>query len=256
MKRKQIDIYLSDDDIEKLHHRYEELFKQVKDSESLTPAQIDKECDVLSRKYDFEVEKLSRKRKKEYLEEQAKIDADDAEQIPWRRGWWWKLIFQPLTNRAQDIIELQAALDAEEKFAPLEKDLDAKAEKLYAGTGKKLSQRKRQRLMKKYLKLRDKLISDNFKSDDAARDAEPQSLQTSNAVQQQVDDLNAAIGEYKACTDFRELKAESTYKRQEQNGEDITESPAAVADVQSGAEPPEPPARQPRKPKQQRGTTP
>ena len=237
-RKKQIDLYLSDDDIDKLHDKYEALFKQVKDNPYLTPAQIDKECDVLSRKYDFDVELLSKKRKKEYLEEQAKINADDKEQIPWRRCWLWRLLGQPLTNRAQDIIEEQAALEAEEKFSPLEKDLDDLANKLYAGTGKKLSRRKRQRLMKKYLKLRDKLIKDNVRSDDAARDAEPQSLETSSEDPPAANNVQIQYVDYSLA------------------GVSFVPRTANNTDVQSGAEPPELPARKQSKSQQQEGTTP
>lgn len=208
------DLYLSDTDIEKLNERYAVLFKQVSTNLDLPDEQIYNACAVLIRKYNFEVKELSKKREKEYLTEQAKIDADDAEQIPWRRGWWWKLLFQPTTNRAQDIIERRAELEAAAKFAPMEKELDERADKLYAGTGKKLSKHKRQRLMKKYLKLRYKLVGDSAPSNDAARDAGEQSSETPPA-------------------------------------------PAAVVDVQSGVElqepaadvdePPEPPARKPRK---------
>ena len=143
-----------------------------------------------------------------------KLEAMNAVQIPWRRGWWWKLIFQPTTNRAQDIIEEQAALEAEALFAPIEKELDKRAETLYAGTGKKLSRRKRQWLMKKYLKLRDKLIGDESKADNAAPDEKSQSLKT-----------------------------EATPDPETQ------EPPAFVADFQSGAESPEPPAPPARKPR-------
>lgn len=153
------DLYLLDTDIEKLNRRYSDLFKQVEDDETLPDAQKYNACAILMRKYNFEVNELSNMREKEYLTEQAKINADNAEQIPWRRGWWWRLIFKPLTNRAQDIIERRAELEAQQEFAPIEKELDELDETLFAGTGKKLSKRKRKRLMEKYLKLKCRLIS-------------------------------------------------------------------------------------------------
>ncbi len=158
-KLKKADLYALNSDIEKLHERYEQLYKQVKTSLNLSEQQIENECETLSRKYYFELEELSKIRKLEYEKEQAEIEAREDEQTPWRRGWWWRLIFQPLTNRAQDIIERRAELEAEQEFAPIEKELDELAERLYAGTGKKLSNRKRKRLMEKYLKLKRKLIS-------------------------------------------------------------------------------------------------
>ena len=159
-KRKQ-PLYALNEDIEKLHARYEELFKQVKTSLNLSANQIEKECETLSRKYDFELEELSKRRKLDYDKQQAEIEARELEETPWRRGWWWRLIFQPLTNRAQDIIERRAELEAEQTFAPIEKELDELDEKLYSETGKKLSERKRKRLTKKYLKLKRMLIIAN-----------------------------------------------------------------------------------------------
>ncbi len=158
-KLKKADLYILNKDIEKLHERYEQLFKQVKNSLNLSEEQIANECETLSRKYYFELEELSKMRKLEYVKQQAEIEAREDEQTPWRRGWWWRLIFKPLTNRAQDIIERRAELEAQQEFAPIEKELDKLAERLYVGTGKKLSKRKRQRLMKKYLKLQRRLIS-------------------------------------------------------------------------------------------------
>ena len=87
--------------------------------------------------------------------------------------------------------------------------------------------------MRKYLKLRDKLIGDESKADNAAPDEKPQSLQTSNTVQQQVNQIDELAGEMKAHT-IQEPNFESTYRRTAQNEESMTEPPA-------------PPARKPRK---------
>lgn len=106
-------LFALNEDIEKLHERYEQLFKQVKTSANLSENQIEIECDTLSRKYKFELEELSKLRKVDYDIQQAKIKAKEKEQTPWRRSWWWRLIFQPLTNRAQDIIEQRAELEAD-----------------------------------------------------------------------------------------------------------------------------------------------
>ena len=214
-RRKQPKLYLFREDIKKLNDEYSILYQNIRNDQNLSTEQIARACEVLLEKYNFEIEELSDFREAEYWKKQAEIEAKNAEQIPWRRGWWWKLIFQPTTNRAQDIIDEQAALEAEAIFAPIEKALDKRAETLYAGTGKKLSRRKRQRLMKKYLKLRDKLIGDESKADNAAPEEKPQSLKTEVTT--------APVTQ---------------------------EPPEVVADVQSNAqlpEPPAPPARKPRK---------
>ena len=117
-------LYALSEDIEKLHKRYEELFKQVKNSLNLSADQIEKECATLSRKYDFELEELSQMRKVDYDKRQAEINARAAEETPWRRGWWWRLIFQPLTNRAQNIIEKRAELNADITHSAKEKEIE------------------------------------------------------------------------------------------------------------------------------------
>ena len=122
-KQKQ-PLYALNDDIEQLHKRYEDLFKQVKNSLNLSADQIEKECATLSRKYDFELEELSQMRKVDYDKRQAEIKAKAAEETPWRRGWWWRLLFKPLTNRAQDIIENRAELEADTAHTAAEKQIE------------------------------------------------------------------------------------------------------------------------------------
>ncbi len=123
-------LYALSEDIEKLHKRYEELFKQVKNSLNLSADQIEKECATLSRKYDFELEELSQMRKVDYDKRQAEINARAAEETPWRRGWWWRLIFQPLTNRAQNIIEKRAELNPDITHSAKEKEIENDRKKL------------------------------------------------------------------------------------------------------------------------------
>ncbi len=144
-KQKQ-PLYALNEDIEQLHKRYEDLFKQVKNSLNLSADQIEKECETLSRKYDFELEELSQMRKVDYDKRQAEIKAKAAEETPWRRGWWWRLLFKPLTNRAQDIIENRAELEADTAHTAAEKQIEddrkkrqdnAKSEKTPPKTKKK-----------------------------------------------------------------------------------------------------------------------
>ncbi len=151
-KRKQSELYLSNEDIEKLHARYEELFKQVKNSLNLSEQQIEKECDTLSRKYDFELEQLSKLRKVDYDKWETAIKAREKEETPWRRCWLWRLLFQPLTNRAQDIIEDRAELEADIIHTAAEKAIEDERKKLPPDDDKKLSKRKLKRLMRDKLK--------------------------------------------------------------------------------------------------------
>lgn len=152
LKRKNNGMYLLNTDIEKLNERYNVLYKQVKDNPNLSKEQINRECEVLLEKYNFEIEELNALREVEYKTQQAKIKARNQEETPFRRCWIWRLLLMPLTNRPQDIIEEEAARNAEERFAPMESELVTRIAKLYNLDIKKLSQRKRKKVLEKYLK--------------------------------------------------------------------------------------------------------
>lgn len=145
-------IYALNEDIEKLNERYEQLFKQVKNSLNLSAKQIENECETLSRKYEFELEELSKLRKLEYDKRQAEMKARAIEQTPWRRCWLWALLFRPLTNRAQDIIEERAELEADILHTAEEKTNKDKRDELTLGRGKKLFKREIKRQARKQLK--------------------------------------------------------------------------------------------------------
>ena len=137
-------LYLSNEDIENLNARYDELYKKVKDSTHLSTAQINRECEVLLEKYNFEIEELSAMRKVDYEIRLAEIEARRDELKPWRRSWWRRLLFLPLTNRAQDIIDESAELEAERVHGAAEKLLDAARELLFPGKEKTRLKRKEQ----------------------------------------------------------------------------------------------------------------
>lgn len=153
-KRKQ-PLYALNEDIETLHARYEQLFKQVQTSLNLSANQIEKECETLSRKYDFELEELSKRRKLEYDKQQAEIEAREREQTPWRRGWWWRLIFRPVTNRAQDIIEERAELEADIILSAEERVIEIERDSFISDRGKKLSKRELKQKLKEAIKKAD-----------------------------------------------------------------------------------------------------
>ncbi|MDE5943802.1 MAG: hypothetical protein K2H30_06325 [Clostridia bacterium] len=150
-KRKQ-PLYAFNEDIEKLHERYEQLFKQVKSSLNLSANQIEKECETLSRKYDFELEELSKMREVDYDIKLAEIEQRKRNLKPWRRCWLWRLIFQPLTNRAQDIIEARAELESDIQHTSEEKEIEDERNKNLPTDDKKLSKRKLKREMRAELK--------------------------------------------------------------------------------------------------------
>ncbi len=144
-------LYALNEDIEKLHERYEQLFKQVKTSLNLSERQIEKECETLSQKYDFELKELSKLRKVDYDIKIAEIKARENERKPWRRCWLWRLLFRPLTNRAQDIIEEREELNADIIHSSAEKEIEAERNK-QPETVKTPSKRKLRREMRKELK--------------------------------------------------------------------------------------------------------
>lgn len=154
MKRKN-GYYLLTSDIEELHQRYSKLYKQIQsdfENQDTTEQQLKRSCEVLLGAYNLEVEQLNDLRYAEYATRKARADAKDAEQIPWRKCWIRRLLFLPVTNRAQDIIEEEAALKADKLFTAEEKKLDDEASKLYGPDNKKPSDRKRKKILKKYLK--------------------------------------------------------------------------------------------------------
>ncbi len=151
MKHKN-ELFILTEDIEKLNDRYIELHRKIKNATEISETHSNRMAEVLLEKYNFEIKELSLARKKEYYTQQAETEARNKEQTPWRRGWWWRLIFQTLTNRAQDIIEERAALEAEELFTNSENELDARAKTVYGDNVKTLSKRKRKKALKQFLK--------------------------------------------------------------------------------------------------------
>ncbi|MDE7182592.1 MAG: hypothetical protein K2O41_06165 [Clostridia bacterium] len=184
---KSSELYLLDEDIEKLHDRYEYLFKQVKTSAHLSETQIQKECETLSLKYDFEVIELSKLRKVEYDNQQAEIKAREAEQKAWRRCWLWRLLFRPLTNRAQDIIEARTKLEADIAHTEAENAIENTRKKLSQDSDKKLSKREARAVLKAVIKR-----ADNANVEEAF--AEPQDVPT---VQENADTPAAPTNEAK-----------------------------------------------------------
>lgn len=222
-------LYLFNEDIEKLNERYEQLFKKVKESTNLSEKQIEKECDILSQKYDFEIAELSTLRKIDYDIKQAEIKAREDELRPVRRGWWWRLIGRWVTNRAQDIIEERAELDAEEKHTAEEKQLDADWERLFPKK-KKLSRREKRQLKKQQ----------------PAEYQEPETVKQSGIkeIERYLQELGDKV-EAKPFAEVWDNIKDRIYPHKDE------QKPAGS--MEQATEPPEPPARKPRKNKQQLG---
>lgn len=154
-KKRKNGYYLLTSDIEELEQRYSKLYHQIQaayETNDNTKAKLTRTCEVLLGAYNIEVEQLNDLRYAEYAKRKTRAEAKNDEQIPWRKCWIRRLLFLPVTNRAQDIIEKEAELEADKLFTSEEKKLDELASKLYGENGKKLSKRRRKKALKKYLK--------------------------------------------------------------------------------------------------------
>lgn len=108
---------------------------------------------VLMKAYSAEIDLQTCKREVDYDIKFAEIKARRHALKPWRRCWLWRLLlFFPLTNRAQDINEERAELDADISHTAAEKAIEDDRKKLPQKESKKLSKRKLKREMKKKLK--------------------------------------------------------------------------------------------------------
>lgn len=80
----------------------------VKDLNIITAFQ-----EVLLTAYKSAIEIRAKERVVDYEIKISEIKARRSTLHPLRRGWWWRLLFRPLTNRAQDIIDSRARLNAD-----------------------------------------------------------------------------------------------------------------------------------------------
>ena len=243
-------LYLFNEDIEKLNKRYEELFKQVKESSNLSEKQIEKECETLSQKYDFEIELLSRNRKTDYYKKIAEIKAREDEELPVRRGWWWRLIGRWVTNRAQDIIEERAELDAEKVHTTAEKQLDDDWKRLFPKK-KKISRREKRQLKKQLdaaIKEADETpTSEGF--EEPAESKEPETIKQSD-MEEIERYLRAHKDEIKTKS-VNEIWEDIKHRIYSPKDEQKPAENVEKQEAEQAAELPEPPARKPRNKQQQ-----
>lgn len=111
--------------------------------------------EVLVNGYKAAIELKALEREVDYNIKFAEIEAREREQKPWRRGWWWRLIFQPLTNRAQDIIERRAELEADIVLSAEERVIEIERNSFISDSGKKLSKRELKQKLKEAIKKAD-----------------------------------------------------------------------------------------------------
>lgn len=125
--------YLPLSDIEKINVVYLDEIDNVKtrltgvDDKEL----INSFYNVLMNSYNATIDLKTLEREVDYDVKFAKIKERERNIKPWRRGWWWRLLlFFPLTNRAQDIIEERAALEANIEQTAEEQEIENDRKKL------------------------------------------------------------------------------------------------------------------------------
>lgn len=124
MKNRHNKLYLLLSDIESLNKRYYielDNLKKHSSGNSIPGPMLEYMAEVIKQAYMQEVEQLSEFRQVEFAIKAAETKARTQEQSPWRRSWLYRLIFQPVTNRAQDIIEKSAELQADELHSEQER---------------------------------------------------------------------------------------------------------------------------------------
>jgi len=174
-RNKHSERYLPLDDIKKIDDEFlsemenvKRRLSNVKDLDIIKAFQ-----QVLLSAYNAAIEVKTLEREVDYEIKFAQIKARRQEIKPWRRGWWWRLIFQPLTNRAQDIIEERAELDADLAHTAAEKEIDNDRKQLQPEDDEeKPSKRKLKRAMRDKLK---KVIetADNADVNEVLNDPKP-----------------------------------------------------------------------------------
>lgn len=113
---------------------------------------IDSFYNVLMSGYKAAIELKTLERAVDYNIKFAEIEARRRKLKPWRRCALWRLLFQPLTNRAQDIIDERAKVDADSVHTEAENAINADRKRLLPDGDKKLSKRELKCKMRKKLK--------------------------------------------------------------------------------------------------------
>lgn len=146
--------YLPLSDIEKIDDMYLTEMERVKQRLGYVKDQaiIQAFHDVLLSSYNAAIELRAFEREVDYDIKLAEIRERERNIKPFRRCWLWRLLlFFPLTNRAQDIIEVRAELEADIIHTSEEKAIEDDRKKL-PQDDKKQSAHKLKREMKKTLK--------------------------------------------------------------------------------------------------------
>lgn len=187
--KKQSGRYLPLEDIEKIDSAFLDEIERVK--KRLTGVSdkdlINTFYNVLMTAYSAEIEMQTFAREVDYDVKFAQISERRRNLKPWRRCWLWRLLFRPLTNRAQDIIEERAELDADIEHTAAEKQIEDDRGNL-PQVGKSLSKREIKRAMRKKLNEAIK-TADNAPVQEAFEEPKADPAQEPSQVQLNLADL-------------------------------------------------------------------
>ena len=174
LKKREM-LYIPLEDIEKIDdaflsemERVKTRLKNIGDKDIITKFQ-----QVLLNAYCAEIEVQSRAREVDYDIKFAEIEERKRVLKPFRRCWLWRLLFQPLTNRAQDIIEARAGLDADFIHTAAERGIEADCKKLPTTGEKHLSKRKIKKMLKATIRQADTANSIEAFEEPLASDVPP-----------------------------------------------------------------------------------
>lgn len=142
---------LTFEDVKRLHGTYCALETTIKNTEKQTGAVYINEIEsylICALKY--EARNISDERTLEYAEYKAKLEAKEYEETPRYSHPWYRL-FRATPNRAQELVNEEAALNADNKHHVKEADLnqlERELEQIEIGTtaGENLSLRKKRKL--------------------------------------------------------------------------------------------------------------
>ena len=145
--------YITLEDIKKIDSDFLDEMENVKKRLGYVkdPDVIKKFHDVLLNAYSAAIELKALEREVDYEIKLAEIKQRRLNEKPWRRCWLWRLLFQPLTNRAQDIIEERAELNADIAHKNAEQAIKDDRARELPDENKKSSARALKREMKRKL---------------------------------------------------------------------------------------------------------
>ncbi len=188
-RNKRNERYIPLEDIEKIDSAFLDEIERIK--RRLTGVSdkdlIDTFYTVIKSAYSAEIEMQTYVREVDYDIKFAKIKERRRNLKPWRRCWLWRLLFRPLTNRAQDIIEEREELNADIRHTSEERQIEDDRRNM-STDGLKLSKRELKRAM------RDKLneaikTADNAPVQEAFEEPKAELVQEPSQIQLSLTDL-------------------------------------------------------------------